>query len=211
MSTQPKSGGGHDPEQFRNRAISAQPHPDVLQGMAGDVHASWLQSAAPNRGLVAMDIVSPKRRSEMMAGIRSKNTRPEIVVRQLAHSLGLRFRLHRKDLPGSPDLVFPRWRLAVFVHGCFWHRHVGCPLAASPKTRPEFWRKKFDANVVRDRRAAESLAAQGWRVMTIWECDTRDGKRLASKLLQATRQHVAEQVQPGVRPGSLAASFSRRE
>lgn len=157
-----------------------------------------------------MDIVGAQRRSEMMAGIRSKNTRPEIVVRQIAHSLGLRFRLHRKDLPGSPDLVFPKWRLAVFVHGCFWHRHAGCPLAASPKTRPEFWQKKFEANVARDHRAAESLASQGWRVMTIWECHTRNLACVASKLLQATHRYGAEQVHWGGQPSSLAERSGHR-
>ena len=157
-----------------------------------------------------MDIVGAQRRSEMMAGIRSKNTRPEMVVRRIAHSLGLRFRLHRKELPGSPDLVFPRWRLAVFVHGCFWHRHAGCSFATSPKTRPEFWQKKFEANIARDRRAVASLAAQGWRVITIWECDTRDEAYVTSSLLQATHQYVVGQVHPRGRPGSLVASSGHR-
>lgn len=131
------------------------------------------------------DIVTNAKRSAMMAGIRSKNTRPEMIVRRVAHSLGLRFRLHRKDLPGSPDLVFPRWRLAVFVHGCFWHRHEGCSLAATPRTRPEFWRLKFQANITRDQRAYEALSKLGWRVEAVWECETRNLELVSERLLRA--------------------------
>lgn len=120
-----------------------------------------------------MDIVSPEERSRMMSGISGKNTRPELVVRSLAHRLGLRFRLHASDLPGRPDLVFPRHQTALFVHGCFWHRH-DCNLAAVPKTRMEFWLAKFAATVERDRRTRVSCEVQGWRVLEIWECETRD-------------------------------------
>lgn len=133
-----------------------------------------------------MDKVAPRRRSEMMSRIRSKDTLPEKLVRGVAHSLGLRFRLHRKDLPGSPDLVFPRWRLVLFVHGCFWHRHQGCTLAAIPKTRPEFWQKKFEMNVARDRKVVEKLLELGWRVETIWECETRNSDAIESRLRRAT-------------------------
>lgn len=133
-----------------------------------------------------MDTVDARTRSEIMARIRSKNTLPEVVVRKVAHSLGLRFRLHRKDLPGSPDLVFPRWGLAVFVHGCFWHRHEGCKFATTPKTRAGFWQRKFDANVARDRRAVEALTQRGWQVEIIWECETHDMERLATRLRSAT-------------------------
>ncbi|MFK2878726.1 DNA mismatch endonuclease Vsr [Rhodanobacter hydrolyticus] len=133
-----------------------------------------------------MDIVTSYRRSQIMAGIRSKDTQPELIVRRVAHSMGLRFRLHRRDLPGSPDLVFPRWRLAVFVHGCFWHRHEGCRLAAQPKTRPEFWRQKFEANIRRDRGAIDQLTGLGWRVEVIWECETRNPVEVASRLSLAT-------------------------
>ena len=129
-----------------------------------------------------MDRIDARKRSENMSRIRSKNTLPEMAVRKVAHSLGLRFRLHRKDLPGSPDLVFPRHRLAIFVNGCFWHRHKGCVLAASPKTRPEFWSRKFAANVARDSLATQSLAALGWRVEVIWECETRSAEAIAARL-----------------------------
>jgi DNA mismatch endonuclease (patch repair protein) len=117
-----------------------------------------------------------------MAKVRGKDTRPELVVRRLAHALGFRFRLHRRDLPGSPDLVFPRLQKAVFVHGCFWHRHSGCSKASTPKTRVGFWKSKFAANVQRDARATVALEEMGWDVCVVWECETADGKHLARKL-----------------------------
>lgn len=131
-----------------------------------------------------MDIVSPETRSRMMRRIQGKNTGPEMAVRSAAHRLGLRFRLHVKDLPGRPDLVFPRYRTVVFVHGCFWHRH-DCSLAATPKTHMEFWQKKFDENVERDARNRRQLQKSGWRVLEIWECETRDSVTLNLRLSQA--------------------------
>lgn len=129
-----------------------------------------------------MDIVSTVRRSKMMGGIKGKNTKPELKVRRMAHDLGFRFRLHRKDLPGSPDLVFPRLKLAVFVHGCFWHRHEYCQYAYSPKTNVEFWTRKFKNNVRRDTWAREGLEAMDWRVAIIWECETADAVELRKYL-----------------------------
>ena len=120
------------------------------------------------------DIVDAQRRSEMMAGIRGQNTAPELAVRRIAHRMGLRFRLHRNDLPGRPDLVFPRHRTAVFVHGCFWHRHEGCRRASTPKSRTVFWTTKFAANVERDARQQAALRTLGWRVLVIWQCETKD-------------------------------------
>lgn len=108
----------------------------------------------------------------MMAGIRGKDTKPEMLVRRSLHSRGFRFRLHDRNLPGRPDLVLPRYRAAVFVHGCFWHGH-GCPLFRWPHTREEFWREKIVGNRDRDRRAVERLQEAGWRVLTIWECAFR--------------------------------------
>ena len=119
------------------------------------------------------DIVDSNRRSELMAGIRGRDTTPERMVRRVAHRMGLRFRLHRKDLPGRPDLVFPKHRLVVFVHGCFWHRHQGCRYAYTPKSRVTFWSEKFAANVARDARQEAALRTLGWRVLIIWECETR--------------------------------------
>jgi DNA mismatch endonuclease, patch repair protein len=131
------------------------------------------------------DIVDHRRRSEMMARIGPRNTTPEIAVRRAAHALGFRFRLHRKDLPGCPDAVFPKRRLAVFVHGCFWHRHEGCSNCTMPKTRPEFWRQKFEGNVERDRRNCEQLTRLGWRILIVWECESEDRARLEQTLIIA--------------------------
>lgn len=117
-----------------------------------------------------------------MSRVRGKGTLPEMTVRRLAHALGMRFRLHRADLPGRPDLVFPRYRAVVFVHGCFWHRHEGCRKSMSPKTRVEYWEAKFRSNVERDARSATELARMGWRVLTIWECETKDSELLRRKL-----------------------------
>lgn len=129
-----------------------------------------------------MDKISPEQRSENMRRIRPKDTGPEMVVRRMAHSLGLRYRLHRKDLPGKPDLVFPCHKAVVFVHGCFWHRHAGCHNCTNPGTRPEFWAAKFAANVERDARCERQLRELGWRVEIIWECETRDRQALAVRL-----------------------------
>jgi DNA mismatch endonuclease (patch repair protein) len=129
-----------------------------------------------------VDHISPERRSWLMSRVPSKHTAPEIRVRRAAHALGLRFRLHRKDLPGRPDLVFPKFGIAMFVHGCFWHRHGDCPKATIPKSREDFWREKFTRNVARDLENENALTAQGWRVSTIWECETRDANKLNSIL-----------------------------
>ena len=117
-----------------------------------------------------------------MSRIRGRDTGPELVVRRTAHKLGFRFRLYRKDLPGTPDLVFPKHRLAVFVHGCYWHRHSGCRFAYSPKSRVEFWTKKFKQNVARDSRNQTALRDLGWRVLVIWECETRNIKIVEDRL-----------------------------
>ena len=119
------------------------------------------------------DRISPARRSENMRAIKSKNTAPEKRVRSVAHRLGLRFRLHRRDLPGSPDLIFPGRGIVLFVHGCFWHRHENCPVATIPKTNTEYWSKKFRDNIKRDRENRKKLEESGWRVLIIWECETR--------------------------------------
>ncbi len=129
-----------------------------------------------------MDRLSSARRSWNMSRIRSKNTKPETLVRSYLHRLGFRFRLHRKDLPGTPDIVLPKHSVVIFVHGCFWHRHSGCSLTATPKTRTAFWEAKFRANIARDRRAKRALRQEGWHAVTIWECQTRTLKRLERAL-----------------------------
>jgi DNA mismatch endonuclease, patch repair protein len=130
------------------------------------------------------DIIDKAKRSSVMAAIRSKDTRPELVVRKLVHALGFRYRLHSKDLPGKPDLVFRSKRKAVFVHGCFWHRHSGCSKASTPKTRTEFWECKFNANVARDKRVMRALKNDGWRILTVWQCELRDVEELTSRLIK---------------------------
>jgi DNA mismatch endonuclease (patch repair protein) len=140
------------------------------------------------------DIVDRQRRSEMMARIGPRDTAPELAVRSMAHRMGFRFRLHRRELPGRPDLVFAGQHLAVFVHGCFWHRHSGCANATMPKTRSEFWQRKLGGNVERDRRNCEQLARLGWRTLVIWECEAEDPARLQAILSTALarsdrRQH----------------------
>lgn len=121
-----------------------------------------------------MDIVPSHVRSRMMASIRSKNSRPELVIRRYLHANGFRFRLHKRDLPGRPDLVLPRWKVVVFVHGCFWHGHAGCRYFRWPATRVDFWKKKISLNVERDRRAEDSLRTLGWRLAIVWECALRE-------------------------------------
>lgn len=120
-----------------------------------------------------MDVVGPKTRSRMMAGIKGRDTHPELIVRRYLHAAGLRFRLGGCGLPGRPDLVLPTRRVAVFVHGCFWHRHPECRFATSPDTRAAFWTSKFEANVRRDANVLSALLAMDWTAMTIWECETR--------------------------------------
>lgn len=120
-----------------------------------------------------IDVVSPVVRSAMMAGIKGKNTKPEMLVRKALFAAGYRFRLHRNDLPGNPDIVLPGRRVAIFVHGCFWHAHQGCRIAKLPGSRREYWEPKLARNVARDEAAVSQLLAQGWRVLVIWECFTR--------------------------------------
>jgi DNA mismatch endonuclease (patch repair protein) len=124
----------------------------------------------------------PEERRLLMAKVRGKDSTPELAVRSAAHALGYRFRLHRRDLPGSPDMVFPRLRKVIFVHGCFWHRHAGCRRATTPQTRREYWAEKFAANVARDRRNLDDLKALGWNCRVIWECETKDAGQLISTL-----------------------------
>ncbi|MBO9695906.1 MAG: DNA mismatch endonuclease Vsr [Sphingopyxis sp.] len=120
-----------------------------------------------------VDHLDPEARSRNMGRIKGGNTVPELLVRRALHARGRRFRLHRRDLPGRPDIVLPRDRIALFVHGCFWHRHAGCPRTTMPSTRREFWEAKFRRTIARDAEQAAALAAAGWRVEIIWECEAR--------------------------------------
>ena len=128
-----------------------------------------------------------------MSGIRGKDTKPEMIVRKALHAAGLRFRLHGKDLPGKPDLVLPKYRAIIFVHGCFWHRHEGCRFATTPATRPEFWDEKFRKNIERDEKSIKELLESGWRIGIIWECTTRDQSPV--EIAQATSDWLLGNVQ----------------
>ena len=129
-----------------------------------------------------MDKLTPERRSANMRAIRSKGMKPELIVRQLAHRLGYRFRLHRKDLPGKPDLAFIGKRKAIFVHGCFWHQHSACREGRPPSSNAEYWGPKLGRNVQRDRDNLEKLEEIGWQVLVVWECETGDKSALQDRL-----------------------------
>ena len=143
------------------------------------------------------DTVDSAKRSEIMSRIRGRDTKPEMTVRRIAHGLGFRFRVHRRDLPGSPDIVFPRHRAVIMVHGCFWHRHRGCKYASSPRTRVQYWSNKFEVNVVRDERAATELRDLGWRVMVIWECETKNHEAVAARIASYLRLAESDAGGPG--------------
>ena len=131
-----------------------------------------------------MDHVTPQVRSQIMRKVKGKNTKPEMAVRRLLHGLGYRYRLHRKDLPGKPDIVFPSLKKVVLVHGCFWHRHPDCRWTTTPKTRKKFWKSKFDANVKRDRKAVYELRRKGWDVLIVWQCQTNEVEALYESLTE---------------------------
>jgi|SRR5271155_5455512 len=157
-------------------------------------HRSGLESV----GDLMVDRIDAATRSRNMSRVRSIDTRAELTVRRIAHALGYRFRVYRRDLPGTPDLVFPSRRVALFVNGCFWHRHEGCGRAATPKTRTAFWEDKFRRTLQRDRRVNAALADIGWRTVVIWECETRDRyyvERLLRCYLEQGQELTATQAQ----------------
>lgn len=134
-----------------------------------------------------MDRLSPERRSWLMSRVRGANTKPEVAVRSILHRMGYRFRLHRRDLPGTPDIVLPRYSAAIFVHGCFWHGHA-CKRTKMPKSRKDYWIEKIETNQRRDRRVRRRLTALGWNVIVVWECELKQPDRLAAKLKNALRR-----------------------
>jgi DNA mismatch endonuclease (patch repair protein) len=145
-----------------------------------------------------MDLYSKKRRSEIMSRIRDRNTKPEVRVRRVLHRLGYRFRIHRKDLPGSPDVVLPRWKTAVLVHGCFWHGCKKCDRGTRvPKTNTDFWLAKIAENRERDRRVRRALRTAGWRVVVVWACETENETKLMARLAAALATPAAS---PSGRP-----------
>jgi len=132
-----------------------------------------------------MDVFSKEKRSAVMARVRSRDTSPEITVRSLLHRLGYRFRLHRHDLPGTPDIVMPGRRTVIFVHGCFWHQHARCAAAARPTSNCDYWNAKLDGNITRDKRCQKLLRSLGWKIIVVWECETRNLLRLEKRLRRA--------------------------
>lgn len=144
-----------------------------------------------------VDTIDRRSRSRVMALVKSKNTGPEMLVRKLVFAAGYRYRIHVKNLPGSPDLTFPRRKKVIFVHGCFWHRHEGCDLARMPKSSIDFWESKLSGNKLRDARAIDALRQCGWDVMVVWECELRDPENVAraiQEFLGPPRMHVLPQV-----------------
>jgi DNA mismatch endonuclease (patch repair protein) len=139
-----------------------------------------------------MDVHTPAQRSFNMSRIRSKDTKPELLVRRLLHHMGYRFRLHRRDLPGSPDVVLPRYNVLIYIHGCFWHRHDGCRFSTTPATNTEKWQKKFQENMLRDQKNREEALRIGWLPIVVWECETRDLDVLASRLETLLGQQVTK-------------------
>lgn len=142
------------------------------------IHRKWFDYVLDS----AMDTIDPKRRSENMRQIKSRDTKPELLVRRVAHSLGYRFRLHRRDLPGCPDLVFVSRRKIILVHGCFWHQHLGCRGGRLPRSRRTYWGRKLLGNTLRDEATVKGLRKLGWGVLVIWECETQDEPRMKRRI-----------------------------
>lgn len=134
------------------------------------------------------DTFTPEQRSAVMARVKNRNTTPEKLVRSLLHQMGYRFRLHRKDLPGSPDIVLPRYKSVIFVHGCFWHGHEGCRRGARPTSNTEFWNAKIDRNIERDCLAVRSLEEDGWHVLTVWQCEMKNSPELQCRIITFLKQ-----------------------
>lgn len=139
------------------------------------------------------DVVTPEVRSRMMAGIRGRNTRPELLLRKALHARGFRYRIADKRLPGSPDIVLPKYRVVIFVHGCFWHRHPGCSKATTPASNTDFWQAKFAANVARDERNLRELHHLGWRTAIVWECAI--GRIVPVRLVDDLKRFIEGEVE----------------
>jgi len=135
------------------------------------------------------DVFTKEKRSWVMGRVKGRDTKPEIVVRSIVHRMGFRFRIHRGDLPGKPDIVLPRHSRVIFVHGCFWHGHNGCSRSKRPTTNRMFWHKKLEENVARDRRVRRDLHRIGWKVLVVWQCESRKPEKLVGKLERFLHDH----------------------
>lgn len=129
-----------------------------------------------------MDVFSKDKRSKIMSRVAGRDTKPELIVRSLLHRMGYRFRIHRTDLPGRPDITLPRHKKTIFVHGCFWHGHIGCPRAKRPSTNEVFWNRKLDKNMERDTENMAKLEALGWSVLVVWQCEAKNSLKLRQKI-----------------------------
>jgi len=150
-----------------------------------------------------VDVVDKHTRSRMMSGIKGTNTKPELLLRSALHARGFRFRIHDRRLPGSPDIVLPKWSAVIEVRGCFWHRHKGCSKATTPATNVDFWQAKFASNVLRDRANAEALLMDGWRVLIVWECAI--GHALQEQVIDGVTDFVTAGAQSGIRIHEIGA------
>jgi DNA mismatch endonuclease, patch repair protein len=130
-----------------------------------------------------MDVFSKEKRSQIMSHVSGKNTKPELIVRSLLHHMGYRFRLHRKNLPGKPDIILPKYKKVIFIHGCFWHGHKNCPRSKRPTTNKEFWHKKIDRNIHHDKEIVSNLKESGWDILIVWTCEIKDLNQLKDKIL----------------------------
>lgn len=153
-----------------------------------------------------VDTLTPVERSARMALIRGKDTVPELTFRKAIHALGMRYRLHAKDMPGKPDLVFPRFRTVIFVHGCFWHRHEGCKVASTPKSNVDFWLEKFKKNTDRDARNIQALESMGWKVIIVWECEVS-----TSVNAEATAKRIADIIKRESLPSGMSHFLKKRQ
>lgn len=167
---------------WRHNRVEALAHLDHSLRDFPRVKRWWLAISAREYEAHVVDLLTPPERSAHMRRIRKRDTEPELVVRRITHALGFRYRLHRQNLPGTPDLVLPRHRKVIQVHGCFWHQHIGCRLARQPKSRLDYWLPKLARNVERDRAAQAALDAAGWSCLTVWECQTRHTEQLQELL-----------------------------
>lgn len=144
-----------------------------------------------------MDVFSRKKRSQIMSRVSGKNTKPELLVRSLLHNMGYRFRLHRNDLPGKPDITLPKYKKIIFVHGCFWHSHRNCQRSKRPTTNNEFWREKLDKNLERDEVSVNKLKKLGWDVHVVWTCEVKNTDKLRNKLfsfLETEKENIANEI-----------------
>jgi DNA mismatch endonuclease (patch repair protein) len=152
-----------------------------------------------------MDTLTPDERSILMGKIRGKDTKPELLVRSMLHRAGYRYSLHRKDLPGKPDIVLRKYSTVVFVHGCFWHRHANCKVASTPKSNNDFWQAKFERNVSNDRKHRRALKKMGWKIIVVWECELKNPEKVLWKLMKALRPAEALEYPTAAEPALIAA------